>query len=46
MKQNVKICAIGETECNETCSHYLRRSNNLSEEKEGMVETGEGEERG
>ena len=33
-----KICAIGETECNETCSLYVRRTKNGSEEKEGMAE--------
>ena len=31
MKQNAKICAIGETECNETGSHNLRRTKNRSE---------------
>ena len=30
-----KKCAIGETECN---SLYLRKTENLSEEKEGMGE--------
>ena len=34
MKQNVKICAIGE----QNVSLYLRRTKNLSDEKEGMVE--------
>ena len=29
-------CAIGETECNEILSLYLRKTENLSEEKEGM----------
>ena len=38
VKQNEKICAIGETECNEIWSVYLRRTKDLSEEKEGMVE--------
>ena len=38
VKQNAKICAIGETECNETLSLYLRKTKNWSEEKEGMVE--------
>ena len=38
VKQNAKICAIGETECNEIWSLYLRRTKNWSEEKEGMVE--------
>ena len=41
MKQNAKKCAIGETECNEILSLYLRKTENLSEEKGG-----EGEERG
>ena len=36
MKQNAKICAIGEQKTE--CSLYLRRTKNLSEEKEGMVE--------
>ena len=36
MKQNAKKCAIGETECNEILSLYLRKTENLSEEKEGM----------
>ena len=31
-----KKCAIGETECNEILSLYLRKTENLSEEKEGM----------
>ena len=31
-----KKCAIGETECNEILSLYLRKAENLSEEKEGM----------
>ena len=43
MKQNAKKCAIGETECNEILSLYLRKTENLSEEKEGM---GEREKRG
>ena len=43
MKQNAKKCAIDETECNEILSLYLRKTENLSEEKEGM---GEREERG
>ena len=34
MKQNAKICAIGE----QNVSLYLRRTKNWSEEKEGMVE--------
>ena len=38
MKQNAKKCAIGETECNEILSLYLRKTENLSEEKEGMAE--------
>ena len=38
VKQNVKKCAIGETECNEILSLYLRKTENLSEEKEGMGE--------
>ena len=38
MKQNAKKCAIGETECNEILSLYLRTTENLSEEKEGMGE--------
>ena len=33
-----KTCAIGETECNEILSLYLRKTENLSEEKEGMGE--------
>ena len=36
MKQNAKKCAIGETECNEILS--LWKTENLSEEKEGMGE--------
>ena len=36
MKQNAKKCAIGETECNKILSLYLRKTENLSEEKEGM----------
>ena len=36
MKQNAKKCAIGETECNEILSLYLRKTENLSEQKEGM----------
>ena len=39
-----KKCAIGETERNEILSIYLRKTENRSEEKEGMG--GEGEERG
>ena len=35
MKQNAKKCAIGETEI---LSLYLRKTENLSEEKEGMGE--------
>ena len=35
MKQNAKKCAIGETECNEILSLYLRKTENLSEEKKG-----------
>ena len=38
VKQNAKKCAIGETECNETWSLYLRKTENWSEEKEGMGE--------
>ena len=38
MKQNAKECAIGETECNEILSLYLRKTENLSEKKEGMGE--------
>ena len=34
MKQNAKKCAIG----NEILSLYLRKTENLSEEKEGMGE--------
>ena len=33
-----KNCAIDETECNEILSLYLRKTENLSEEKEGMGE--------
>ena len=33
-----KKCAIGETECNEILSLFLRKTENLSEEKEGMGE--------
>ena len=33
-----KKCAIGETECNEILSLYLRKTENLSEEKEGIGE--------
>ena len=36
MKQNAKKCANGEAECNEILSFYLRKTENLSEEKEGM----------
>ena len=35
-----KKCAIGETECNEICCLYLRKTENLSEEKEGMGKSG------
>ena len=35
---DAKKCAIGETECNEILSLYLRKTENLSEEKEGMGE--------
>ena len=38
VKQNAKICAIGETECNKFWSLYLRRTKNWSEKKEGMAE--------
>ena len=38
VKQNEKKCAIGETECNDILSLYLRKTENLSEEKEGMGE--------
>ena len=38
MKQNAKKCAIGETECNEILSLYVRKTENLSEEQEGMGE--------
>ena len=38
MKQNAKQSAIGETECNEIISLYLRKTENLSEEKEGIRE--------
>ena len=38
VKQNAKKCAIGETEGNEILSLYLRKTENLSEEKEGMGE--------
>ena len=33
-----KKCAIGGTECNKILSLYLRKTENLSEEKEGMGE--------
>ena len=33
-----KKCAIGETEYNEILSLYLRKTENLLEEKEGMGE--------
>ena len=33
-----KKCAIGETECNEILGLYLRKTDILSEEKEGIVE--------
>ena len=42
MKQNAKKCAIGETECTEILSLYLRKTENLSEEKEGMGEREKG----
>ena len=48
MKQNAKICAIGETECNEICL-YLRRTKNCSRRDGGEgVEGGlrKGAERG
>ena len=45
MKQNAKKCAIRETECNEILSHYLRKTENLSEEKEGMGEREKREDR-
>ena len=32
-----KKCAIGETECNEILSLYLRKTENLSEGKKGWV---------
>ena len=35
MKQNAKKCAIGETECNEILSLYLRKTENLSKRKKG-----------
>ena len=35
-----KKCAIGETECNEILSLYFRKTENLSEEKEGREERG------
>ena len=38
-----KNCAIGETECNDIVSLYLRKTENLSEEKEGMGEREKGE---
>ena len=38
MKLNAKECAIGETECNEIVSLYLRKTEKVSEEKEGMGE--------
>ena len=37
-----KKCAIGETECNEIISLYLVKTENLSEEKEGMGEIEKG----
>ena len=40
-----KKCAIGETECNETWSLYLRKTKNWSEEKEGMGEREKREDR-
>ena len=42
MKQNAKTCAIGETECNEILSLYLRQRI-YQKRKKGW---GEGEERG
>ena len=36
MKQNAKKFAIGETECNEILSLCIRKTENLSKEKEGM----------
>ena len=36
VKQYANKFAIGETECNETCSLYLMKKKNYSEEKEGM----------
>ena len=38
VKQNAKKCAISETECNEILSLYLKKTENLSEENEGMGE--------
>ena len=38
MKQNAKKCAIGETDCHEIIILYLRKTENLSEEKEGLGE--------
>ena len=38
VKQNAKKCAIFETECNTILSLYLRKTENLSEEKKGMGE--------
>ena len=33
VKKNEKMCAIGGTECNETCNLYLRRTKNDQREK-------------
>ena len=41
-----KKCAIGETECNEILSLYLRKTENLSKEKEGMGERERGLKKG
>ena len=43
MKQNTKKCAIGETECNEILSLYLRKTELIRRERRDV---GEGEERG
>ena len=40
MKQNAKKCAIGETECNEILSLYLRKTEERWGEGEERIEKG------
>ena len=43
MPECKKNCAIGETECNDILSLYHKKTENLSEEKEGIGEREKGE---